>query len=151
MANRHRRKLSIQRRTFGSYYQHSIDIIPRVISKRRNTRTIEELLFFTPSLQQPECDNVDNHFYLYSYTNWNALYRGQISAGYRYRIPFYRSFGNVNIYAFYIFNKRYLYYITVSLFIPFKAVLKLNYSHVTEKYLKAVVFSIISFYVFGER
>lgn len=80
-----------------------IDIIPRVISKPRNTHTIEELVFFTPILQQRECDNVDNHFYLYSYTNWNVLYRGQISAGYRYRIPFYRSFGNVNIYAYSIF------------------------------------------------
>lgn len=122
-----------------------IDIIPRVISKRRNTHTIEVLLLFTPSLQQRECDNVDNYFYLYSYTNWNVLYRGQISAGHRYRIRFYRSFGNVNIYAFYIFNKRYQYCITVSLFVPFKPVQKLNYSRVTKKYPNAV------FYVSGER
>lgn len=128
-----------------------IDIIPRVISKRRNTRTIEVLLLFKPSLQQRECDNVDNHFYLYSYTNWNVLYRGQISAGHRYRIPFYRSFGNVNLYAFYIFNKRYQYCIMVSLFVPFKPVPKLNYSRVTKKYSKTVLFSIISFYVSGER
>lgn len=128
-----------------------IDIIPRVISKRRNTHTIEVLLLFTPSLQQRECDNVDNHFYLYSCTNWNVLYRGQISAGHRYRIPFYRSFGNLTFMHSIFLIRDINTVLRFPFFVPFKPVQKLNYSRVTKKYPKAVLFSIISFYVSGER
>ena len=68
VVNRYRRKLSIQRRMFGSYYQRDPHYTVRNFGTKEYT-SIEELLFFTPSLQQRECDNVDNHFYLYSYTN----------------------------------------------------------------------------------
>lgn len=98
------------------------------------------------------------HLYLYSNTNWDVLYRIQMSA--TDIISFYRFFRIRNIYVrmyacactnkLYIFNKGYQYRITFPPFVPFQPGQKLNYAASQRNIRMQPLFSNISIYVYGQ-